>query len=174
MRKAHTTSGFTLVELLIVISIIAILTGVIIAKISGSRQSANYLKRLSDINQIDLALQRYNVVNLGKYPTTNGVWQSNATCVAQTATVSATAYVPAVSGSYIASLPLDPEKSVNCLNGPVYMYKSNGRDYKLIVYNDVKDKDIMFQKNKDKIDPVRLSTSTTPSFGVWTSGAATW
>ena len=89
MQKNTHNKGFTLVELLIVISIIAILASIVIAKISGSRQNANYLKRLNDINQVDLALQRYSVVNYGKYPTTNGSWLSSATCVAPPATASA-------------------------------------------------------------------------------------
>ena len=174
MKTNTQTKGFTLVELLIVISIIALLTGIIIAKISGSKQSANYLKRLNDINQVDLALQRYNAANYGKYPTTSGSWYSSATCVAQSATVSATAYVPSVVPTYIASLPADADKALDCLSGPVYMYKSNGRDYKLIVYNDVKDKAVLLQKNSSMVDPARGATTTTPSFGIWTSGAIGW
>ena len=173
MQKNKHVDGFTLVELLIVISLIAVLTGIIIAKVSGSRKNANYLKRLSDINQIELGLQRYNAVNLGKYPSTNEIWLSHATCVAQSATVNAQ-FVPGLVPTYMASMPKDPENATDCLNGPVYMYKSNGRKYKLIVYNDKKDVDVLLQKNKNMIDPVRASTSTTPSFGVWLLGGANY
>lgn len=173
MKNKKPNNGFTLVELLVVISLIAILTAIVIAKVSDSRKNAYYLKRLSDINQIDLSLQKYNVVNLGKYPSTSDVWLSSGTCVAQSATVNAN-FVPGLVPTYISSIPKDPENATNCLNGPMYMYKSNGRNYKLIVYNDKKDVDVLLQKNKNMIDPVRPATSTTPSFGIWLLGGISY
>lgn len=164
--------GFTLVEMIIVIAIIAVLSAIVIAKVSGSRKNTNYLKRLSDLNQINLSLQRYNAQNYGKWPSTSGVWYSTHTCAAVSATATTTGYVPALIPTFIAQLPLDPDKATNCTSGPVYMYKSDGRNYKLIVYNDSKDTDVLLQKNKNMVDPMRVSTSSTPSFGVWSPGGA--
>jgi len=58
--KIHSKSrGFTLIELLIVIAIIAVLTGIIITNLSGSRAKSRDAKRVSDIAQIQLAIEQY-------------------------------------------------------------------------------------------------------------------
>ena len=51
--------AFTLIELLVVIAIIAILTAIITANFTSSKAKARDAKRISDINQIQLALQFY-------------------------------------------------------------------------------------------------------------------
>lgn len=51
--------GFSLIELLVVITIIAILSAVVVVSISGSRSKARDAKRISDIAQIQLALEQY-------------------------------------------------------------------------------------------------------------------
>ncbi len=51
--------GFTLIELLVVIAIIGILTGIIIASLNGARANSRDGKRLSDIAQLQLALESY-------------------------------------------------------------------------------------------------------------------
>lgn len=51
--------GFSLIELLVVIAIIGILTAIIITSISNSRSKAKDAKRISDIAQIQLALEQY-------------------------------------------------------------------------------------------------------------------
>lgn len=60
--------GFTLIELMVVIAIIGILSGVIIASLGSSRARARDGKRVSDIGQIQLALELYRESN-GRYPT---------------------------------------------------------------------------------------------------------
>jgi len=60
--------GFTLIELLVVIAMIAILTGVVIASLGSSRAKARDGKRVSDIGQIQLALELYYEQNRS-YPT---------------------------------------------------------------------------------------------------------
>ena len=59
--------GFTLVEMLIVISIIAILTGIIITNLTGAKGKARDAKRVSDLSHIQLALQLY-FDRCGRYP----------------------------------------------------------------------------------------------------------
>ncbi len=65
--KYSTNRGFTLIELLVVIAIIAILTAVIMTNIYSSRGKARDAKRISDIAQIQLALEQYFNKN-GGYP----------------------------------------------------------------------------------------------------------
>lgn len=53
----QTKKGFTLIELLVVIAIIGILSSVLLASLSTSRQKSRDSKRVSDISQISLALE---------------------------------------------------------------------------------------------------------------------
>jgi len=60
MKKAHFTNrAFTLIELLVVIAIIAILTGIILTSLTGSKAKGRDAQRVSDIGQIQLALELY-------------------------------------------------------------------------------------------------------------------
>jgi type II secretion system protein G len=65
--KYSKNKGFTLIELLVVIAIIAILTAVIMTNLYSSRGKARDAKRISDIAQIQLALEQYFNKN-GGYP----------------------------------------------------------------------------------------------------------
>jgi prepilin-type N-terminal cleavage/methylation domain-containing protein len=167
--------GFTLVELLVVIGIIAILTAVVVASVSGSKKNTNYLKRVSDLGQMNLQLQKYNS-SVGKYPTTGSVWYVSAICptLLPGSVASSTGFIPNLVPTYASSLPSDIKKAPRCGVGAIYAYKSNGQDYKLIVFNDSDDKDTVLQKNPMMVDPIRSSTSSTPSFGYWSSGGSSY
>ncbi len=51
--------GFTLIELLVVIAIIGILSSVVLASLSTARQKSRDAKRISDVGQVQLALELY-------------------------------------------------------------------------------------------------------------------
>jgi len=60
--------GFTLIELLVVIAIIGILSSVVLASLNTARTKARDAKRVSDVKQIQLALEMYYDDN-SNYPT---------------------------------------------------------------------------------------------------------
>ena len=97
--------GFTLIELLVVIAIIGILSSVVLASLNDARQKSRDARRVSDINQLKLALELYYDSN-GNYPTNLAVLATNG---------------------HIAAIPTDPQ------NQTAYAYcaDSGGTRYHL-------------------------------------------
>ena len=111
IRKKN--SGFTIIELLIVIIVIGILATLVIVTYNGIQQKARDTKRKTDINAIQGQVEAYFAQN-GKYPTLANVndstWRStnmkgldpaalkdpNGSAQALVATTTANSYVYAV------------------------------------------------------------------------------
>ncbi|MCF7833652.1 MAG: prepilin-type N-terminal cleavage/methylation domain-containing protein [Candidatus Pacebacteria bacterium] len=70
------SKGFTLIELLVVVAIIGILSSVVLASLNSARAKARDARRLSDVTQIQKALELYFNEN-GKYPPYNRVHTQN-------------------------------------------------------------------------------------------------
>ena len=69
LRSTHLQSGFTLLEMILVVSIIAILLGVAINKMGGALDFGKEVRVKGDIQCLSNALRMYNAQN-GFYPTT--------------------------------------------------------------------------------------------------------
>src|SRR5438067_74085 len=67
-RATTKRSGFTLVEILVVIGIIAILISLLLPALNNSRRKANQLKCMSNLHQIGQALSLYATSNGGCLP----------------------------------------------------------------------------------------------------------
>ncbi len=98
--------GFTLVELLVVIGILAVLLSIVLIAINPARQfsQANNTKRSSNIGSILNAVNQYAADNKGALP-------AGITTTAQTISNTGANICSALVTTYLAALPVDP--SVN-------------------------------------------------------------
>lgn len=133
----HKNKGFTLIEILLVIGIIAILAAVVIVAVNPARQfaQARNTQRLSNVNTILNAVHQYAVDNMGVLPS-NITTSVQEICVGGTATTTCTGAGLTPLNEliwderYIVSIPQDPQCSTVCAtNGIGYQIvkSANGR-----------------------------------------------
>ena len=103
MRKIKNEKGFTLIEILVVIGIIAILAAIVLVAINPARQfaQANNTQRTSNVNAILNAVGQYMVDNNGSIPT--AITTSNQSVSDAGADICGD-LVP----TYMPALPVDP------------------------------------------------------------------
>ncbi len=115
--------GFTLIEIMVVVVILAVLGALVVPKILENVDKARVTRAKSDIQAVETALDLYRLDNF-KYPTTE---QGLQALVSAPADSTITNYR---SGGYLKAIPIDP------WNNP-YQYASpgsNGRDYEVTSY----------------------------------------
>ncbi|MFC1751613.1 type II secretion system protein [Patescibacteria group bacterium] len=134
VKISQDNKGFTLIELLVVIAIIGLLASVVFASLNSARVKSRDARRISDLKQIQTALELY-YDDHGYYPAPPCGWDCNGYTRSNIASwdTLATELEP-----YIASLPEDP---LNTGGYPwntgnyTYSYGNVGRNTRRIQYD---------------------------------------
>lgn len=120
-RSKH--HGFTIVELLIVIVVIAVLASITVVAYNGVAMRATVAKVQQDLKSMQKFIELYKADN-GAYPASAGnTWSFSSN--------SSDGFIPGIVPTYTNALPRFTADSVT--NGAhAYVYISNGTDYKVI------------------------------------------
>ena len=126
--KSQQTKGFTLVELLIAISLVGILTGVLLTVLNprGIQAKARDSQRISDLSKAKVALENYFSDNRAYPIETSWVYLDQGTVVKA-----------ALKPNYINNLPGDPKGSASLCaaagwRGYGYKSTADGKTYALV------------------------------------------
>jgi len=174
-------TGFTLIELMVAISIITLLASILLVIVANARVKARDTTRKQTLLQLAKALELYYSDN-GSYPSTvySGGVQGNyekGWCVVQQefCTYSGpNGYIPNLAPQYIGQLPSDPLVGQPLGGAPPgysgYYYFSDGKDYKVkAAYTN---EEAVFPA--DQNDPFHDPAGRWSSYVVYTPGGASW
>lgn len=128
--------GFTLVELVVVIGIIAVLTTIVVANLSTAKAKSRDAQRIAAIGQVQLALEVYKQA-YGTYPAAGCSRGANTWTGAGTSFGTCAIYIAGLTN--ILKLPIDP---IEKANGYLYIVDAAGANYKFLVYGSMETKSI--------------------------------
>lgn len=104
--------GFTLIEILIVVAIIAILASVVLIGLGPLQRQGRDARRISDLKQVQTGLELY-YNREGQYPPSGVSWDADIIAPLKAADIG------------VSNVPADPS------SGKTYHYWSNGTQYVL-------------------------------------------
>lgn len=159
MKWAQKQTGFTIVELLIVVVVIAILAAITIVAYNGITQQANFSAYKSDIGALNKAVLMYRSEN-NTYPAVSsgeaGCWTNQG---------GNKNFITGLVPKYISAIPSTPNESSG--NYYAYCFTSGGAEYKLIrLVSGGQTLPSVELNNNPSLDSIRPNRG----WGYWSSG----
>lgn len=195
MKNKFLNLGFTLVELMVVISIIGILSAIVYANFSDSKKMARDQIRKTDLKDLQIAIQLYKAQN-GTYPLACAnqdaeVWSGNVNSGGSICANSNDGFIMGLVPDYIAKLPVDPYTISGSGCGYIYTTTgggaSPGLNYKLMAHCSVEINKIQFATDDfarcpawiidgsaNWCDPSDVADNPLTTYAVYSAGAQNW
>jgi prepilin-type N-terminal cleavage/methylation domain-containing protein len=121
-KSLRRAKGFTIVELLIVIVVIAILAAIVIVAYTGIQDKAKFAQKRTDIENLQKLVEMYYSEN-GSYPVTVG-WNYQRR--------DGNNFIPGIVPQYAGTIPQVTDGPTGSPTNNTYIYTSNGTNYKLM------------------------------------------
>ena len=175
--------GFTLVELLVVISIIATLSTILFASFNDSREQARDKTRMADLKTLQLAVELYKAQN-ESYPMPDagcgvpaGNFAGPGNVFGPVSLSTCTNYIDGLVPDFIPKLPTDPRFENE--NNQGFYYRSDGNSYKIIILDSVETNTVTSYSDEFARCPSTMGsfcpgTAPANTYGVYNAGAEDW
>ena len=178
--------GFSLIELLVVISIIGILLSILVLSYNEARKRSRDKVRKTDLKELQLAIELYKSQN-GRYPTEGcsiipPQWAGSESSYTGHSSVTPCVgdYVQGLVPDYIAALPSEPSSNKTA-KGYAYRTTIDGSSYKLIAHHNVESQlisgygdDFARYSSSNSPCPSTYPASEKDIYSVYSRGAECW
>ena len=174
--------GFTLIEVLVVISIVGILMAIVLANFSDARKNARDKVRKSELKELQLALEVYKS-QYGQYPAQGcgapGAGWSGPGPHSAGWGISCEEYIVGLVPSFIGALPKDPNQENVDNTGMLYMTDASRQAYKVLVHRSVETNFVASFEDEFSRCPRSCGSCAAPGdnanvYGVYSLGAECW
>lgn len=168
-------AGFTLIEILVVLAIVAALTVVVRISLGDVIQQSRDERRYTDLESVRLALHLYQSEN-DAYPDTSGAWWTvcvNGNDTTARDVTGGSAYIPDLAPRFMAEVPVDPTECDDPGDYHGYVYRSDGQDYKFATdwSAEIGEKCQLGERYED---PSRTTADDHTFCSIYSEGAASW